>query len=95
MSLFRCDDDNALALLAEPTAEALERDGLARTGGTADPPVPVGILVIVIRIEKYRRSVIEVQPQKDAVVITQFIRSKGKNFLCGFRHISVFINAQG
>ena len=78
MSLFRRNDDNALTLLAEPTAEALERDRLARAGRTPNPPISVGIFVIIIRIEKYRRSVIEVQPQKDAVVITQFIRSKGK-----------------
>ena len=48
MSLFRRDDDNALALLSEPTTEALERDRLTRAGGTADAPVPVGILVIVM-----------------------------------------------
>ena len=60
MPLFRRDDDNALALLPKPPAEALERDRLTRAGGAADPPVPVGILVIVIRIEKYWRSVIEV-----------------------------------
>ena len=78
MSLFRRDDDNALALLSEPTTEALERDRLTRAGGTADPPVPVGILVIVIRIEKYRRSVVEVQSQKDAVMVAQLIGGKGK-----------------
>ena len=31
MTLFRGNDDNALALLAKPAAEALERNGLACT----------------------------------------------------------------
>ena len=44
MSLFRGNDDNALALLAKPAAEALERNGLACTGRAADPPVAAGVL---------------------------------------------------
>ena len=54
MSLFRCDDDNALALLSEPTAEALERDRLACAGRTADPPISVGVLVVVVGVKEHR-----------------------------------------
>ena len=48
MTLFRGNDDNALALLAKPAAEALERNGLACTGRTADPPITVGVLVVIV-----------------------------------------------
>ena len=78
MSLFRRDDDNALALLSEPTAEALERDRLARAGGAADPPIPVGVLVVVVGVKEHRRAVIEIQSQEDAVVVAQLIGGKGK-----------------
>ena len=78
MPLFRRDDDNALALLAEPTAEALERDRLTRAGGAADPPIPVGVLVVVVGVKEHRRAVIEIQSQEDPVVVAQLIGGKGK-----------------
>ena len=62
MPLFRSNDDHALALLTEPAAEALERDGFARASRAADPPITVGVLIVVIRVEEYRRAVIEIQP---------------------------------
>ena len=54
MPLFRRDDDNALALLPKPPAEALERDRLARAGGAADPPISVGVLVVVVGVKEHR-----------------------------------------
>ena len=64
MSLFRGNDDNALALLAKPAAEALERNGLACTGRTADPPISVGVLVVIVWVKEYRRAVIEIQSEE-------------------------------
>ena len=63
MTLFRGNDDNALALLAKPAAEALERNGLACTGRTADPPISVGVLIIIVWVKEYRRAVIEIQSE--------------------------------
>ena len=78
MPLFRRDDDNALALLPKPPAEALERDRLTRAGGAADPPISVGVLVVVVGVKEHRRAVIEIQSQEDAVVVAQLIGGKGK-----------------
>ena len=76
MPLFRRDDDNALALLPKPPAEALERDRLARAGRAADPPIPVGVLVVVVGVKEHRRAVIEIQSQEYPVVVAQLIGGK-------------------
>ena len=78
MTLFRGNDDNALALLTKPAAEALERNGLTCTGRAADPPISVGVLVVIVWVKEYRRAVIEIQPEEYPVVITQLIRGKRK-----------------
>ncbi len=56
------NSDNAFALLTESAAKALERNGLTRTSGAADPPVTIGVLVVIIWVEEDRGAVIEVQP---------------------------------
>ena len=78
MTLFRGNDDNALALLAKPAAEALERNGLTCTGRAADPPISVGVLVVVVGVKEHRRAVIEIQSQEYPVVVAQLIGGKGK-----------------
>ena len=55
MPFFRGNDDNALALLAKPAAEALERNGLACTGRAADPPISVGVLIVIVWVKEYRK----------------------------------------
>ena len=69
MTFFRGNDDDSLALLTEPAAEALERNCLARASRAADPPISVGVLVVIVWVKEYRRAVIEIQPQEDAVVV--------------------------
>ena len=82
MPLFGDDVYDALALLPKAVAQTLEREGFARAGAAAEPDVAVGVLVIVIRVQKSRRTVIHVQSQKDAVAVTELIGRKGK----GRRH---------
>ena len=56
----------------------MQRHRLACTGRAADPPVAAGVLIIIVGIEKYRGAVIEVQSQKDPIVVTQLIGNERK-----------------
>ena len=78
MTFFRSYDDDPLALLPEPAAKTLERHRLARAGRASDPPVSVGVFVVIVGIQKDRRSVVEVQTEEDTVVVTQLVGGKGK-----------------
>ena len=70
MPLFGGYDNNTLALLPEPTAKALERYRLACTGGATDPPVAVGVFIVIVGVQEDRRAVVEVQAEEDTVVVT-------------------------
>ena len=78
MALFRGDDDNPLPLLPQAAAEGKQREGLAGTGGPADPPVAVGVLVVVVGVEEYRRFVIHVDTQEYAVLVAELVGGKGE-----------------
>lgn len=78
MTFFRSYDDDPLALLPEPAAKTLERHRLARAGRASDPPVSVGVFVVIIGVQKDRRAVVKVQAEEDAIVVTQLVGGKGK-----------------
>ena len=72
------DAHHTLALLPQASGQALERYALAGTGVAADPPVAVGVFVVVVRVEEHWGLVVEIQPQKDAVAIAVLIGHKGE-----------------
>ncbi len=77
MSLLGRDDNDPFALLPEPPAETLERDRLTRAGRATDPPVSVGVFIVIIGVQKDRRTIVEVQAKKDTVVVAELIGGKG------------------
>ena len=76
---FLGNDVNDLPpLLPQTATQGEQRKGLARAGGAADPPVSVGVLVIIIGVQEHRRLVIHIESEKHAVFIAEFIRGKGE-----------------
>jgi len=73
------DAHHALSLLPQASGQALERYALAGAGVAADPPVAVGVFVVVVRVEEHWGLVVEIQPQKDAVAIAVLIGHKGES----------------
>ena len=51
----------------------MERERLARTGRAADPDVAVRVFVVVIGIQKDRRTVVHIETKEDAVPVRQLI----------------------
>ena len=78
MSFFGDDIDDSLALFPQTAADTLIRDSLSNTGRTTQPDVTIGILVVVIRVQKDGGAIVEIDPEKDAVAVAEFIRGKGK-----------------
>ena len=72
------DAYHTLALLPQASGQTLERYALAGAGVAADPPVAVGVFVVVVRVEEHRGLVVEVQPQKDTIAVAVLIGHKGK-----------------
>ena len=78
MAFLGNDAHHTLALLPQASGQALERYALAGAGVAANPPVAVGVFVVVVRVKEYRGLVVEVQPQKDAVAVAVLIGHKGE-----------------
>ena len=78
MAFLGNDAHHTLALLPQASGQALERYALAGAGVAADPPVAVGVFVVVVRVEEHWGLVIEIQPQKDAFAIAVLIGHKGE-----------------
>ena len=56
----------------------MERERLARAGRAADPDVAVRIFIVVIGIQKDRRTVVHIETKEDAVAVRQLIGRKWK-----------------
>ena len=82
MAFLGNDAHHTLSLLPQASGQTLERYALAGAGVAADPPVAVGVFVVVVRVEEHWGLVVEIQPQKDAVAVTVLIGHKGES--CGY-----------
>ncbi|MPN06673.1 hypothetical protein SDC9_153929 [bioreactor metagenome] len=78
MSLFGYDVNNLLPLLPQPSANGLKRKGFASAGGAAHPGIAVGVLVIVVKVQKHRRAVVHVETEKNAALVAELVRGKGE-----------------
>ena len=78
MPFFGGDDNDPLALLAQAAAEGEQCEGLSGAGRSADPPVAVGVLVVVVGVEEHRRLVIHVDAKEYPVLVAEFIGCKGE-----------------
>ena len=70
----------------------MERERLACTGRAADPDVAVRIFIVVIGVQKDRRTVVHIETKEDSVAVRQLIGCKwercrhaaGKRIAAGF-----------
>ena len=76
VAFLRDDVNDALALLPQTPADALERERLARAGRSANPNVAVRVFVVVVGVQKDRRAVVHIEAEEDAVPVRQLIGRK-------------------
>ena len=79
MAFLGNDAHHTLSLLSQASGQTLKRYALAGAGVAADPPVAVGIFVVVVGVEEHWGLVVEVQSQKDTVAVAVFIGHKGES----------------
>ena len=76
MAFLRNDVNDTLALLPQTAADKLERKRLASAGRAADPDVAVRIFIVVIGVQKDRRTVVHIETKEDTVPVRQLIGRK-------------------
>ena len=69
MTFFWDNVNDTLALLPQTPADTLERERLARTGRAADPDIPVCVFLIVIGVQKDRRTIVHIETEEDTVAV--------------------------
>ena len=69
MAFFRDNVYNTFALLPQTAADTLERERLASARRAADPDVAVRIFIVVIGIQKDRRTVVHIETKEDTVPV--------------------------
>ena len=60
MALFGDNVDHLPLLLPKPLADALKQGGLARSAVAERGKVAVGVFVVIVQVDEYRRAVVEV-----------------------------------
>ena len=78
MAFLGNDAHHTLSLLSQASGQTLERYALAGAGVAADPPVAIGVFIVIVRVKEYWGLVVEVQTQKEAVAVAVLIGHKGE-----------------
>ena len=78
MPFLRDNVNDTLALLPQTTADALECERLACTRRAADPDVAVRIFIVVIGVQKDRRTIVHIETEEDTVAVGQLIGREWK-----------------